>query len=483
LELRRAELLHELPSHEPGLHAFRHPLIQEVAYRSLLHERRRALHGAVARAMEAQFKGRQEERAGLLAYHLEQAGELLQAAQANMRAAFWFGANDASQALRTWRKVRELLTTLPSSQPVDFLRMRACGQIMNFGWREGISAEEAESYFDEAKRLALVAGDMRANALILAGYGRILAANGSADEYVAKIREAEALARGSNDASLQVTLKAILCHALRLAGWMSDALTVNTEAINHTDEIGELDRQLLGFDVALWLTVMRGQILIMLGRFDEARSYLDRLLQTSSEQADFTHHVASVAYVDLAWAEGDVRLAEQHALRAFSMAANSGSPYVRVHAQACRGLSHILAGRPDAAVQDLAEALLFARRRKAGLEIEARMLADLANAYRLKGDLAEALRAATEAIDVAAARRARTPACLAHIILAEVLRAGAGDLRRVRSELRQAQVLMEQTGAIIYKPLIDDVRNKLARRAISSARGPQAHGASHARRG
>src|SRR6266540_3812791 len=107
LELRRAELLHELPSHEPGLHAFRHPLIQEVAYRSLLHERRRALHGAVARAMEAQFKGRQEERAGLLAYHLEQAGELLQAAQANMRAAFWFGANDASQALRTWRKVRE----------------------------------------------------------------------------------------------------------------------------------------------------------------------------------------------------------------------------------------------------------------------------------------------------------------------------------------------------------------------------------------
>src|SRR5262249_57271931 len=101
-QLRRVELLHELPSDEHGLHAFRHPLIQEVAYRSLLHERRRALHGAVARAIEAQFKDRPEERSALLAYHLEQAGELLAAAQAPIHAAFCFGAPEATQALPSW---------------------------------------------------------------------------------------------------------------------------------------------------------------------------------------------------------------------------------------------------------------------------------------------------------------------------------------------------------------------------------------------
>src|SRR5262249_31172840 len=153
-------------------------------------------------------------------------------------------------------------------------------------------------------------------------------------------------------------------------GWVSEALPVNIEATNHAHEIGVLDRQLLGFDVELWLTVMRGQILIMLGRVEEARPYLDRLL-SNADQIDFTHHVASVAYVDRAWLEGDARLAEEHALRAFSIAVKSGSPYVRVHAQACRGLSHILAGRLDAAVEDLTEALSFARRRKTGLEIEA----------------------------------------------------------------------------------------------------------------
>ena len=149
--LRRSELLYDVPPFEQRLLAFRHPLIQEVAYRSLLHARGRELHSKVAQAIESLFKDRAEERASLLAYHFEQAGENLKAAQQNMRAAVWIGANDPSQALRSWMKVRELLSDQPPSKPIDYLRMMACGQIVNFGWREGISAEDALIYFDEAK--------------------------------------------------------------------------------------------------------------------------------------------------------------------------------------------------------------------------------------------------------------------------------------------------------------------------------------------
>jgi class 3 adenylate cyclase len=161
--LRKSELLYELPPSGQGLHAFRHPLIQEVAYESLLHQRRRELHAAIARAMEVYHKGRLDEHAGLLAYHLEQSGQALQAAQANVRAAIWVGANDPSQALITWRKVRELLLPLRSERTVDYLRMMACGQIVNFGWREGISPGEAKGYFEEAKRVAVASGDLRAS--------------------------------------------------------------------------------------------------------------------------------------------------------------------------------------------------------------------------------------------------------------------------------------------------------------------------------
>ena len=51
--LRQAELLYDVPPFEQRLLAFRHPLIQEVAYRSLLHERRRELHSKVAQQLKA----------------------------------------------------------------------------------------------------------------------------------------------------------------------------------------------------------------------------------------------------------------------------------------------------------------------------------------------------------------------------------------------------------------------------------------------
>ena len=182
--LRQAELLYDVPPFEQRLLAFRHPLIQEVAYRSLLHERRRELHSNVAQAIESIFKDRVEERASLLAYHLEQAGENLKAAQQNMRAAVWIGTNDPSQALRSWKKVRELLSTVPSSQPIDYLRMMACRSDCEF-WVAGRHlGARCSRLLRGSQAIGPGIGDLRANALIHAAYGRILANGGSADEYV-----------------------------------------------------------------------------------------------------------------------------------------------------------------------------------------------------------------------------------------------------------------------------------------------------------
>jgi|RhiMetdeSRZDD1v2_1073273.scaffolds.fasta_scaffold00126_26 adenylate cyclase len=460
-QLRRAELLYELPRQEEALYAFRHPLIQEVAYRSLLSDRRRALHGAVARAIEAQFKDRLGERAGLLAYHLEQAGEMLKAAQASLRAAMWVGATDSDEAFRRWKKVLELLAAEPMTDLTNQLRMMACGQVMSFGWRTGaLSAEEAEPYFAEARALALASKSLRGNALITAAYGRILATSGSADNYVEKIREAEALANESDDASLQVTVKAMRAQALRLAGWTEEALKANSDAMDHAREIDKLDSKLLGFDIQRWLIVMRGQILVTLGRFAEARTYLDQLLQLDPRRGDLTDHLVDVTYVELAWGEDDAPLAEQHAARAFSIALKSGGSYARVYAQASRGLAHIAAGRLDAAIEDLSEAIAFARRRKAGLEIEARMLAELAHAHDRRGDRDDAERLASEALGIAMARCARVPQVLAHLVRASVLQRGGQD---ASVELDRAEALMAETAAAIYQPLLDDLRGRTDR--------------------
>jgi predicted ATPase/class 3 adenylate cyclase len=469
--LRRTELLRELPVTEPGLHAFCHPLIQEVCYHSLLRERRRKIHADVARAIKRDFTDRREERISLLAYHLEEAGELMQAAQASMRAAFWIGAHDPSQALRNWKKVHQLLSTQPVSESTDYLLLQACLQILRFSLLEGISAEEAQRYFDEATRLALAAGNMRASAWIHSSYGRNLAVTGSADDYVLHVRKALAIANEAGDSSLDVALKATLSQATRLAGHLHEALEANIEASSRIHELSKFDRQLMAFDVEKWLTVMRGQILTLLGRFDEARPYLDRILQTDSNANDVSlQHLACVAYVDLARGENNRGLAEQHAARAMSMAVDSGTPYVRVNALACRGVSHMISGRFDAAADDLEKALSFARTRRSGLEGEARILADLANAYRLGGNLAKARPTAAEAIEVAKARGARIPECLARIVEADaLLREGHAD--HARLELPKIHSLMQETGAVLYEPLVQELVRAIEH-GIGGNRGP-----------
>jgi adenylate cyclase len=160
-----------------------------------------------------------------------------------------------------------------------------------------------------------------------------------------------------------------------------------------------------------------------------------------------------MAYVDVAWATQNIGLAQEHAERAFSIAARSGNPYLRVYAQASRGLSHIVAGNYSAAIEDLSDALNFARTRKAGLENEARILADLANAYRLNGEAALALATIDQAIAVAMERHARIPECLARMIRADLLLQSANSDENAEGlrEQERATALVIETGALLLE--------------------------------
>ena len=68
-------------------YVFHHPLTRDVAYRSLLGERRREIHAGVALAL-IEIAERLGERAALIAHHFEQAGRFRDAARWSHRAAF-----------------------------------------------------------------------------------------------------------------------------------------------------------------------------------------------------------------------------------------------------------------------------------------------------------------------------------------------------------------------------------------------------------
>jgi predicted ATPase/class 3 adenylate cyclase len=85
-ELRRAELVREGRSWPDREYRFRHHLIQETTYGSVLRRRRQELHRRAAEAIERAFADRVEERLGVLAYHWRHAGELERAFDYHARA-------------------------------------------------------------------------------------------------------------------------------------------------------------------------------------------------------------------------------------------------------------------------------------------------------------------------------------------------------------------------------------------------------------
>src|SRR5262249_48376311 len=118
-------------------------------------------------------------------------------------------------------------------------------------------------------------------------------------------------------------------------------------------------------------------------------------------------------------------------------------------------------GRLSSAVNDLQTALDLSRQREAGLEYESRILAHLANAYRLQGNLTAASRTAEESIAVGAQRGARTGECLGRIVLGHTY-FEMKDRLRATTEAQRAEALVKETGALLYAPLLTQLKSRLA---------------------
>jgi DNA-binding SARP family transcriptional activator len=85
-ELQRLGLIRETRRWPTQTYRFRHALIQEAVYRSVLGEHRRQLHRAAADALERQTGGAAEDQSAMLARHFEEAGETAKAVGHHQRA-------------------------------------------------------------------------------------------------------------------------------------------------------------------------------------------------------------------------------------------------------------------------------------------------------------------------------------------------------------------------------------------------------------
>jgi class 3 adenylate cyclase/predicted ATPase len=179
-------------------YTFKHALIQETAYESLLKRRRRELHRAIAAALSEKFAAIAETQPEVVAQHWEAAGEAERAlvaweqaaGRARHRAAFAEAARQYARALA----VLEMLPDTPTRAQQELLLQLAFGLMVIM--THGVGAAETARALARAQALSTQLGDMQQLIAILLvevvntfGRGETRAAQVLAEQLVVATRQ------------------------------------------------------------------------------------------------------------------------------------------------------------------------------------------------------------------------------------------------------------------------------------------------------
>ena len=153
--LQTGEFIYEQPALDEAEYTFKHVLTQEVAYNSMLIERRRLLHERTGEAIETLFKDRIDDHLAELAHHYSRTANTRKAAEYLFRAGSQSADRFAySEAITRLSSALELLKRLPN----DDARARQELSVQSVLGRslavvKGFAAPELESVYARAREL------------------------------------------------------------------------------------------------------------------------------------------------------------------------------------------------------------------------------------------------------------------------------------------------------------------------------------------
>jgi len=362
---------------EGGDFRFAHALIQEGVYASLLHARRRELHGRAA----TWYAGREPS---LVAEHLDRGQRPAEAAEAYLAAArAQFQRHRHDEALRLAERGAALAPEGATGAALERLR----GDVL----RELGRTEDSMQAFEHA--LALATDDpARCGAWI--GIVAALRVTGDVPRALEALDRAQPIAEGLHDEAMLSRL-----HNLRGNLWFAlgriDACGSEHElALQHARTAGDREAESLALSGL-------GDHAYAQGRMVTARAHFRECVALSRDlglvRADIVNS-CMVGHCHTWSGDGDAGIAEIRA--AVDLAARLGLPQTRVMALESLGMTLTLRGDLDAAEPLIEQAIDAARRASARRYLSIDLLLQ-ANCRQLRGRQAEARLLLQEAIEIA----------------------------------------------------------------------------------
>ena len=153
-QLMAAELIHGRGSPPEATYVFKHALVQDTAYASLIRSRRQRIHADIAQAMEERFADQVEAAPAIVAHHYAEAGLAEPAARYWLKAAelaLSRSANsEASRHVDSGLALIPRLSDGPDRQALELaLRLARANALMQ---SKGQAAVETLAAWAEAKR-------------------------------------------------------------------------------------------------------------------------------------------------------------------------------------------------------------------------------------------------------------------------------------------------------------------------------------------
>jgi len=481
-ELKRLEFLFERTGAEESIYVFKHALIQDVAYESLLTPRRQVLHAAAGHALERLYQEWLAEYHEQLAYHfrrgevwekafdyLVRSGDKARLAYANQEAiTFYTQAIDVSQRITPaldevqllpvyeGRGLVWMLLTKYEEAIADFQTMRQMAQASDNLHKEGESLYHlayvhwlmfskahtplVEQYAQEAMHLAHQTGDSKTLARSLLSLGLVQHVHGN-------LREADRQLEASLRVSRQEGHPDVLAQTLVSLGMVAYDQGHYQPAIHHSREGAALCR-----DLHDGLNELRGlsflcQACWNVGNYPQALHVLHEGLTKAKELGNF--FIVGRLTNTLGWFHrefGDFSRAVEYDQDSVELGRLYHVSNVEISALVNLGFDHLALDQPTSAMSYLEPTLERVQQKAFGAHKwrwTMKLLIGLAELAYTTADYEQALRYVEQGLQASQATTSQKYIALGWALRGKIA-AKLGDTEAAGSELQRAFTLTDQ---------------------------------------
>jgi class 3 adenylate cyclase/tetratricopeptide (TPR) repeat protein len=441
--LQAAKFLYETRLFPEPAYTFRHALTHEVAYGSLLLERRRGLHARLVEALEALAPDRAGEQVERLAHHALR-GEVWDKAvtygqQAGARA---FDRAAFREAAAAFEQAFQALSCLPEHGDTRVLAIdlrlalgSALHQLGEYG--------RYLTLLGEAEALARALDDRARLGKVLANMANVLRVTGDHEGAIAAGRQAFEFATALSESTLQMRASYYLGLAYQAIGDFSRAAELQRWNVEAADRESGTSSTNMRIDSRARLATILGA----LGAFAEGRRHGAEALRLATLEGRGNTPIMAHNFLGLLYlAQGDLEPAIRVLEQGLALCRASGERNNVRTVAGNLGFAYALHGRLTAGRALLEEGISEGIRTGA-LQGHAYRVALLSEVCRLAGRDEEAWQYACQALDLARQQKARGDEALAlHQLGVVYAHADPPDAAQAEAYYQQAFALAEELG-------------------------------------